>query len=692
MLFAVPPYTPTVTADTQTRDYQQAKLRVEELRSQIAYHEHRYFVLDSPEISDAAFDALVAELRALEAKHPELITPDSPTQRVGGAPVETFGIVQHRLPLLSLANAFNEDDVRAWHRRVSNLLERTDFAMVCEPKIDGLACALVFENGYLTTAATRGDGTRGENITQNVRTIRSIPQRLPGAAPVRFEVRGEVYMTKSGFEKLNFERGEAGLPLFASPRNSAAGSVRQLDPKITAARPLDAFLYQLGWQDDGASAATHWDVLRWMKKLGFQVNPNAQRFKKLDNAIAFCEGWIERRDSLDYEIDGIVIKVDNLGLQRQLGAVGREPRWAIAYKFPPTQATTRLLKIQVNIGRTGTLNPFAVLEPVQIAGVTVKLATLHNEDDIRRKDIREGDTVIVQRAGDVIPQVVGPVASTRTGKEKVFSMPKECPACGTAIVRNEGEAAYYCPNRQCPAQRYRLLEHFVGRGAMDIDGIGEQLAYLLMERGFVRDGADLYRLKERRDELLQIERMGEKSVDHLLASIEESKARPLAQVLIALGIRHVGGEVASVLANHFGSIDALMEATAEQIAEIAGIGPKIAESIREFFSLEENRQVVEKLRVAGVNLREESGGAREGPLSGLSFVVTGRLEHFSRDGAKSLIKRHGGAAGSSVTKKTDYLVVGAEAGSKLQKAQQLGTKVLDEDGFIALLRERSVEP
>jgi DNA ligase (NAD+) len=679
----------TTTADT--RDYQQAKLRVEELRSQIAYHEHRYFVLDQPEISDAEFDALVNELRALETKHPELITPDSPTQRVGGAPVETFGIVQHRVPLLSLANAFSADELRAWHRRASNNIERTDFAMVCEPKIDGLACALVYEDGRLHTAATRGDGTRGENITANVRTIRSIPQRLAGSVPERFEVRGEVYMTKSGFEKLNYDRGEAGLPLFASPRNSAAGSVRQLDPKVTASRPLDAFWYQLGWQDGGKTPATHWDVLQWLKKQGFKVNPNIKRFDTLDEVIAFCEGWVEKRDSLDYEIDGIVIKIDDLALQRQLGAVGREPRWAIAYKFPPTQATTKLLRIDVNVGRTGTLNPFAVLEPVRIAGVTVKLATLHNEDDIHRKDIREGDTVIVQRAGDVIPQVVGPVLSRRTGKERKYRMPKKCPVCKTPVVHPEGEAAYYCPNRDCPAQRFRLLEHFVGRGAMDIDGIGESLAFLLMERGFVQDGADLFRLKERRDDLLELERLGEKSVDNLLASIEASKQRPLAQVIVALGIRHVGGEVAQTLATHFGSIDALMDASVEQITDVPGIGPIIAESVREFFSLEENRAVVEKLRAARVNLREEGGPAREGALSGLSFVVTGRLDRFSRDAAESLIKRHGGAVVGSVSKKTDYLVVGAEPGSKLQKAQQLGTKILDEEAFTALLKSHAIE-
>jgi DNA ligase (NAD+) len=675
----------------EAREYQDAKLRVEELRSQIAYHEHRYHVLDQPEISDGEFDKLMVELREIEARHAELITPDSPTQRVGGAPVETFGIVEHRVPLLSLNNAFDADSLRAWHKRASNIIERADFAMVCEPKIDGLACALVYEDGRLQTAATRGDGTRGENITQNVRTIRSIPQRITGAGvPARFEVRGEIYMTKSGFEKLNAERGEAGLALFASPRNSAAGSVRQLDPKVTASRPLDAFWYQLGWQEGGREPATHWDVLQWLKKLNFRVNPNIQRFTAIDEVAAFCESWIDKRDSLDYEIDGIVIKVDELALQRQMGAVGREPRWAIAYKFPPTQATTTLLGIQVNVGRTGTLNPFAVLDPVRIGGVTVKLATLHNEAVIHLKDVRVGDTVIVQRAGDVIPQVVGPVLSKRAPKARRFFMPKKCPVCRTPVVRGEGEVAVRCPNRQCPAQRFRLLEHFVSRGAMDIDGLGESIAYLLMERGFVQDGGDLYRLHERRGDLLAIDRFGEKSVDRLLASIDESKTRPLARVIVALGIRHVGGEVASVLATHFGSIDALMDAGADQIVEIPGIGAVIAESVVEFFADADSRALVEKLRAAGVNIVAEKGAAREGPLSGLTFVVTGRLERLSRDAAETLIKQQGGAVASSVSKKTNYLVVGAEAGSKLEKAQKLGTALLDEDAFAALLSEHGI--
>jgi len=674
----------------ETREFQTAKLRAEELRELIKYHNYRYHVLDQPEISDAEFDQLFLELRRIEEEHPELITPDSPTQQVGGAPVEALGIVQHRQPLLSLANAFDADELRAWHRRVVNQLERDDFQMVCEPKIDGLAAAFTYERGVLVTAATRGDGMRGENITPNVRTIASIPQKLKGQVPERFEARGEIYMTRSGFERVNHERAAQGLTLFASPRNSAAGSVRQKDPAITASRPLDAFIYQLGWMEGGAMPRTHWDALQWLQSLGFKINPNAARMDAIDEVAAFCASWVEKRESLDYEIDGIVVKVDDLGLQRQLGAVGREPRWAIAFKFPPTQATTKLLRIDVNVGRTGVLTPFAVLEPVRIGGVTVQLATLHNEDDIRRKDIREGDTVIVQRAGEVIPQVVGPVPSKRSGNERPFKMPKKCPACGTAVVRPPGEAAYYCPNRQCPVQRARLLEHFVGRGGMDIDGIGEQLAHMLMARGIVRDGADLYTLKDRRDELIAIDRLGAKSVDNLLASIEKSKSRPLANVLMALGIRHVGGEVAATLANHFGSIDAIMEATVEQITAIPGIGEKIAVSVREFFSLPENRDMVERLRAAGVNLREESGGAREGPLSGLTLVITGRLAALSRNEAEAMVKRYGGAIGSSVTKKTDYLVAGEDPGSKLAKAEKLGVNVINEAEFLELLRERGV--
>jgi DNA ligase (NAD+) len=667
-----------------------AKLRVEELRSQINYHDYRYYVLDSPEISDAEYDELMRELRRLEEQHPELITPDSPTQRVSGQPVEAFGIVEHRVPLLSLANAFNEEDLRAWHRRAANLLENERFDMVCEPKIDGLAVALVYENGSFVQGATRGDGLRGENITQNLRTIRSLPLTVRGdGLPPRFEVRGEAYMARHGFEQLNEERANEGQPLFANPRNAAAGSVRQLDSRITARRPLDIFVYQLGWAD-GATPDSHWEAMQWLGSLGFRINPNTVRFHSLEEVARHCREWVEKRESLDYDIDGVVVKIDDLGLQRTLGFVGREPRWAVAYKFPPTQATTRLLDIRVNVGRTGSLNPYAVLEPVRISGATVKLATLHNEDDIRRKDIRVGDVVIVQRAGEVIPQVVGPVASRRTGQERVYSIPEKCPECGTPVVRPEGEAMSYCPNRGCLAQAFRLLTHFVSRGAMDIDGIGESLCMSLLKEGLVEDPADLYFLTK--EQLLKLERLADKSAQNVLDAIAGSKDRSLARVVFALGIRHVGSEMAEVLAGHFGSLNALANASVEELSAIPTVGPKIAESVNAWFQDDSNRRLMEKLRRAGVRLEGEAAAAREGPLSGLSFVVTGTLKRWSRNEAEGLIKGLGGAAGSSVTKKTDYLVVGESPGSKLQKAQQYGTKLLSEEEFVELLRQHGWSP
>jgi DNA ligase (NAD+) len=663
-----------------------AKLRVEELRSQIAYHDYRYYVLDSPEISDAEYDDLMRELRRLEEQHPELITPDSPTQRVSGQPVEAFGIVEHRVPLLSLANAFNDEDLQAWHRRAANLLENERFDMVCEPKIDGLAVALVYENGSFVQGATRGDGLRGENITQNLRTIRSVPLTVRGdGLPPGFEVRGEAYMTRHGFEQLNEERANEGQPLFANPRNAAAGSVRQLDSRITARRPLDIFVYQLGWAD-GPAPDNHWDAMQWLGSLGFRINPNTVRFRTLEEVARHCREWVDKRESLDYDIDGVVVKINDLALQRTLGFVGREPRWAVAYKFPPTQATTRLLSIEVNVGRTGSLNPYAVLDPVRISGATVKLATLHNEDDIRRKDIRVGDTVIVQRAGEVIPQVVGPVVSRRTGQERVYSIPEECPVCGAKVVRPEGEAMSYCSNRACPAQAFRLLTHFVSRGAMDIDGVGESLCMSLLKEGLVEDPADLYFLTK--EQLLKLERLADKSAQNVLDAIAGSKDRPLARVLFALGIRHVGSEMAEILAGHFGSLDALAAADVEELSATPTVGPKIAESVNAWFQDESNRRLVEKLRRAGVRLEAAIAAAREGPLSGLSFVVTGTLSRWSRNEAEGLIKSLGGAAGSSVTKKTGYLVVGESPGSKLQKAQQYGTNLLNEEEFVRFLRER----
>ena len=685
-------YTQGVSEDTlqeittEERDAQQAKLRVEELRSQVNYHDIRYHVMDSPEIADAEYDALMRELRELEGRFPELITPDSPTQRVSGQPIEAFGVVEHRLPMLSLGNAFEEEELRAWYRRVVNLSERQDLALVCEPKIDGLAVALVYENGSFLQGATRGDGAHGENITKNLRTIRSIPLSLTKAAPPRFEVRGEVYMTKSGFEALNEERAAQGQQLFASPRNSAAGSLRQLDAGITATRPLDIFLYQLGWAD-GSFPPTQWDTLHWLGELSFRVNPHIKRFTDLEAVIEHVKGWEARRDSLDYEIDGLVIKVDEFGVQRALGSVGREPRWAIAFKFPPTQATTKLNRIDTNVGRTGVLTPFAVLEPVVVAHARVGLATLHNEDDIRRKDIRIGDTVIVQRAGDVIPQVVGPVISLRTGKEKRYHMPKKCPECGTEVVKPEGEVRTYCPNRQCPAQTFRLLTHFAGRGAMDIEGLGESMAYQLMNAKLVEDVGDLYKLTK--EDLVQLDRMGEKSAENLLAGIAASKQRPLGRVLFALGIRHVGGETADLLAGHFGSVDAIKAASIEDLAAVAGIGPKVAESIYAYFHDDQDLRVIDKLQEAGVKL-EGTAAAREGPLMGSTFVVTGSLTRWTRNEVESLIKSLGGGVGTSVTKKTSYLVAGEGPGSKLAKAEEYQVPVLDEDGFQALLQEHGI--
>jgi DNA ligase (NAD+) len=680
----------TLETISRERSAQEAKLSVEELRSQINHHDYRYHVLDSPEIDDAQYDALVRELRALEAEFPALITPDSPTQRVSGQPIEAFGVVEHRQPMLSLANAFSEEELRAWWRRVTRAAEREDIAVVCEPKIDGLAVALVYENGSFVQGATRGDGARGENITQNLRTIRTIPLSLAKPAPERFEVRGEVYMTRPGFEKLNEERAAQGQPLFASPRNSAAGSLRQLDASITATRPLDIFLYQLGWVD-GEAPQTQWETLQWMSEMGFRTNPFIKRFTHIDEVVEHVRGWEANRESLDYEIDGLVIKVDEFGLQRAMGFVGREPRWAIAFKFPPTQATTKLLGIEVNVGRTGSLNPFAVLDPVIVAHARVKLATLHNEDDIRRKDIRVGDTVIVQRAGDVIPQVVGPVLSLRMGEEQVFEMPKTCPVCETSVVRPEGEAMTYCPNRACPAQIFRLLTHFSSRGAMDIEGLGESMAQQLLEFGLVSDIADVYFLQK--DDLLKLERMGAKSADNLLAGIEASKQRPLANVLFGLGIRHVGYETAELLTGHFGTIDAMANSPLEDLEDVPTIGPKTALSVYEYFQDTANRALVEKLRRAGVRL-EGASAAREGPLLGSTFVVTGSLSRWSRNDIESMIKRQGGAVASGVSKKTSYVLAGENPGSKLAKAQELGVMILDEDGFVNLLAEKgaSAEP
>ncbi len=687
-------------------DIERAKRKIAELREQINYHNHRYYVLDSPEISDAEYDALMVELRRLEEEHPQLITPESPTQRVGAAPVEAFGVVGHPVPLLSLANVFSYEELLAWHKRILNLVPGREMDFVCELKMDGLAVALTYVEGRLTTGATRGDGFRGEDITQNLRTIKSIPLAVPKDAPKKFEVRGEVHLSKAGFEKLNKERAEEGQPLFANPRNAAAGSVRQLDPRVTAKRPLDIYIYALGYADPDLSGLNHWETMEYLKSLGFKISPYNVHVSDINGVEEYYQRWVKERENLEFDTDGIVVKVNSLELQRALGTVGHDPRWAVAYKFPAVQGTTKLLDIGISVGRTGSLNPYAILEPVSVGGVTIKRAALHNEEDIRRKDIRIGDTVVVQRAGEVIPEVVAPVVSKRTGQEKEFSLKEKtreiykqtwgreppddlvCPECGGEVVKPEGEVMARCINTSCPAQIYELLTHFVSRGAMDIDGVGEKLAAALLEKGLVKNVADLYRLREHEQELIGMERMGEKSAQNLLDAIEKSKQRPLARVIFAIGIRHVGAETAELLASHFGSMDRLAHASEEKLLEVPTIGPKIAESILAFFRQESNRRIIDELRQAGVKLVEEEGEPKEQPLLGHEFVLTGRLEAFSRSEAEARVKELGGSVGSSVTRKTTYVVIGAEPGSKLEKARALGVKELSEEEFLRLLEER----
>ena len=671
---------------------QAAEKRADELRRVINTHNHSYYVLDDPTISDAEYDRLLQELRALEAEYPALLTPDSPTQRVGGAPADGFVQVTHSAPMLSLANAFNREDLENWLRRVKNIVGDVEFDLVCELKIDGLAVNLTYENGVLIQGSTRGDGTVGEDVTQNLRTINTIPLSLqsqaPGqsGAPERLEVRGEVYLPIPEFQRLNQERAESGEPLYANPRNTGAGSIRQLDPKITASRNMAIWVYSLNTEITGNDAPVgHFEALEWLQTLGFMINPNNRICHSIDEVMEFHEHWVEARHQLPYEADGVVVKVSSLALQDRLGVVGREPRWAIAYKFPAEQATTRLLEIGINVGRTGSLNPYAILEPVLVGGTTVQHASLHNEEDIRRKDIRVGDMVTIERAGDVIPHVLGPVLAERPVDSEEFSMPSNCPECLTAIVKPDDEAMHRCPNTSCPAQFFELLKHFVSKGATDIDGLGEQWCRIFIDQGLVSDLADLYSLKK--DQLLELDRMGDKLATRILANIEDSKQKPLPRLLFALGIIHVGSEIADLLTQAYNSIDEISNATEEELAEIPGIGPKIAESITSYFQVEANQLVVEKLRVGGVKLEQEprTVSAEGLPLAGQTFVVTGTLAGFSRSEAQSRIKDLGGKITSSVTKNTDYVVVGESPGSKLAAAERLGTEVLDEEKFVEFL-------
>ncbi len=769
--------------------------RITELRDILNHHNYRYYVLDAPEISDGEYDALIRELRAIEAEHPELVTSDSPTQRVGAPPADGFEQVTHSRPMFSLGNAFDDEEFMAWHKRVSDMLEGEPFDMVCELKYDGLAVALTYEDGVFVRGATRGNGMVGEDVTGNLRTIKSIPLRLlSDDVPQRLEARGEVYFPKSLFAKFNEERAARGEQTYANPRNTAAGSLRQLDPSNTAERPLDIFIYSLGYAEGGEVPGTHWEMLQYLKGLGFKVSDDSRLVHSPEEAIAFYDRWVgSYEEELDAAADGVVMKVDNLDYQRHLGVVGREPRWAVAYKFPAVQEITRLLDIRVNVGRTGSINPYAVLEPVNIAGATVRQATLHNEDYIRSKDLLIGDWVVVERAGEVIPQVVSVIADRRTGDEREFSMPESCPSCSDPVVSPEEEAMSYCYNASCPAQLVRLLEHFVSRGAMDIEGMGIKWGEYLIRQGLIKDVADIYYLKREhlarlnlldvieaakarpfadslaasgiptvgkksagiiaerfgdmnalsgateleigelsgvsartakaavnhfaelrsqthiteaaseflgngligsysdlfyvnRKHLLQPETLRQKSVSNLLNAIEASKQRPLARVLVALGIRHVGGEVAELLAREFTTIDNLMAADEEALIPIDSIGPRIAESVVSYFGNEANRRVVEKLREAGVRLEDEERVVpTEQPFKDKRFVVTGRLERFSRSQVQDLIKQYGGAVSGSVSKNTDYLVAGEGGGSKLADAQRLEVEVLTEDELLAML-------
>ena len=661
----------------------EAQKLAEKLRQEINEHNYRYHVLDDPQISDAEFDDLMRRLRQLEEKFPEIVTPDSPTQRVGGQVKAGFDTVVHRVLMLSLDNAENIADLRDFTRRAKNLAAGAELEFVIELKVDGLAVSLQYERGLLVRGATRGDGNVGEDITHNLRTVKSIPLRL--RRPVTVEVRGEVYMPREAFLKLNEERKRTGQPLFANPRNAAAGSLRQLDPRVAAERRLEMITYALGYSPE-LTFATHYEALLALKDLGLRINPYLKITKSLDEVIAYCESWRERRYDLPFDIDGLVIKINSLELQERLGTTAKSPRWAIAYKFPAEQAETRVLGITVQVGRIGTLTPIAELEPVRLAGTVVKRASLHNEDILLAKDVRVGDHVIVQKAGDIIPEVVEVVKSKRTGNEEKFSMPESCPACGSTVRRLAGEVALRCFNPSCPAQVLERIIHFASRDAMDIEGLGEATARQLLEAGLIRDAADIYSLAGRRDELLQLERQGEKSVDNLILAIEKSKQQPLWRLLYALGIRYVGARTAKILAGHFGSLDRILAADSAELEEVPEIGPKIAESIAEFAALEESRDLLARLRSAGLNFTAaEKADGREQLLRGKTFVLTGTLPNYTREEATRLIEEAGGKVTGSVSKKTDFVLAGEKAGSKLEKARNLGIPVLSEADLLKML-------
>jgi DNA ligase (NAD+) len=676
---------PMADSMVQTDIPPEIQARAQELRDQIHYHNYRYHVLDDPVISDVEFDRLMQELQKLEDQFPGLVTPDSPTQRVGAPPLEKFETVPHRIPMLSLENAFSEAEAREFEDRLKRYLRTSEeFAYVVEPKMDGVAVELVYEQGHFSVGSTRGDGYRGENVTQNLKTIHTIPlmlltRDLP--APDLLEVRGEVYMDLNDFKKLNEERLARGEPPFANPRNAAAGSLRQLDSGITANRPLKIFCYGTG-QVTGPSFETHGERLTALQAWGLRINPLIARRHGIEETIRYHHDLEQRRHDLSYEIDGVVIKVDNLTLQERLGTKARSPRWALAYKFAATQARTKVEKIVVNVGRTGAVTPMAVMKPVEVGGVTVSRATLHNEDEVARKDVRVGDTVLIQRAGDVIPEVVKVIPEERPPEAQPFKMPSHCPVCGTPLVRPEGEAVTRCPNPDCRGTLRRALLHFASKGAMDIDGLGEKIIDLLLDQGLVKDVPDLYRLTE--GDLIPLERFAEKSAGNLVAAIQQSKTAPLDRFIYALGIRYVGEVTAQLLARHFQSLEKLAEAGEEDLLQVEGVGPQMAGSIREYFKNSRNREILRELTKLGVQPSSPEPPPQTA-LAGKTFVFTGALDRFSREEAKAQVTARGGRVSSSVSAKTDYVVVGADPGSKYNKARNLGVTTLNEEEFEELL-------
>ncbi|MBI1423136.1 MAG: NAD-dependent DNA ligase LigA [Gammaproteobacteria bacterium] len=662
------------------------KQRVTKLREEINHHNYLYYVQDAPEIPDSEYDRLLRELQQLEQQHPELIVPESPTQRVGATPLSEFAEVRHRVPMLSLNNAFEAQEVEDFDRRARDRLAVKEIVYTAEPKLDGLAISLLYEDGVLVRGATRGDGATGEDVTQNVRTIDSIPLKLVGRNfPRVLEVRGEVIMTKSGFEKLNQTQRDKDEKTFANPRNAAAGSLRQLDSRITAARPLSFYAYAVGVAEDGELAKTQFQLLAQLRQWGLRTNPEIKRVKGVRGCLDYYHAIAEKRNRLDYDIDGVVYKVDELAQQAQLGFVSRAPRWAVAHKFAAQEEMTKLVAIEVQVGRTGALTPVARLEPVFVGGVTVTNATLHNQDEIERKDIRIGDTVIVRRAGDVIPEVVSAVVSRRPKGTKKFVMPDKCPVCGSEVIRLENEAVARCTGGLfCAAQRKQAIKHFAARRAMDIEGLGDKLVEQLVDQDMIHDVADLYKLSVA--ELAEMERMGEKSAQNIVDALEKSKATTLPRFLFALGIRQVGETTARTLAQHFGNLDAIMHASEAGLEAVQDVGPVVAESIAHFFHEPHNRKVIQKLRHAGVHWPDiEVSPAQELPLAGKTFVITGTLESMSRDEAKEKLEQLGGKVSGSVSKKTDYVIVGESPGSKAAKAEALGVAMLDEQAFLKLL-------